>query len=251
VAWPEEGFEDLFRDDFIMAAGRVLRRKLSRLTTGPYQHALLCQGVSKRVDPEDERVPILQQAMEYAGAVGTMLLDEVAYVNGQTEPGMGRAMTGIEREVERVDEAVVEHTTLIAEVQGDIETLIADARRKLEQIDRLQTLVNELLTRITVLEGQAEHPIEIPDSPTPLPIRIRIDDAHRLVLIEEVVPDSEGEEDQGVDLEEVFRVRPGEEYADGETILDVLRRRNARAEEVPEYVDPPAYNDLGYVSDHE
>jgi len=42
----------------------------------------------------------------------------------------------------------------------------------------------------------------------------------------------------------------GEEYADGETILDVLRRRNARAEEVPEYVDPPAYNDPGYVSDH-
>ena len=41
------------------------------------------------------------------------------------------------------------------------------------------------------------------------------------------------------------------EYADGETILDVLRRRNARAEEVPEYVDPLAYNDLGYVSDHE
>jgi len=45
-------------------------------------------------------------------------------------------------------------------------------------------------------------------------------------------------------------VMPGEEYVDGETILDVLRRRNARAEEVPEYVDPPAYNDPGYVSDH-
>ena len=46
------------------------------------------------------------------------------------------------------------------------------------------------------------------------------------------------------------RVRPGEEYVDGETILDVLRRRNARAEEVPKYVDPLAYNDLGYVSNH-
>jgi len=183
--------------------------------------------------------------------VGTMLLDEVAYVNGQTALGMGRVMNRIEREVERVDEVVVEHTTLVAEAQGDIETLIADARRKLEQIDRLQGLVNELLTRIMVLEGQAEHPIEIPDSPAPLPVRIMVDDAHRLVPIEEVVPDSEGEEDQGVDLEEVFQVRPGEEYADGETILDVLWRRNARAKEVPEYVNPPAYNDPGYVSDHE
>jgi len=57
----------------------------------------------------------LQQALEYAGAVGTMLLDEVAYVNGQTESGMGWAMNGIEQEVERVDEVVVEHATLIAE----------------------------------------------------------------------------------------------------------------------------------------
>jgi len=54
VAWPKEGFEDLFRDDFIMAAGWVLRRKLVRITTGPYQHALLRRGISKRVDVEDE-----------------------------------------------------------------------------------------------------------------------------------------------------------------------------------------------------
>jgi len=100
---------------------------------------------------------------------------------------------------------------------------------------------------VTALEGHQDNPIEIPDSPVPLPIRIHIDDAHRLVPIEELVLDSE--EDQGVDLE-VFRVRPGEEYADGETILDVLRRRNAREEEVPEYVAPPDYNDPGYVSDH-
>ena len=124
-------------------------------------------------------------------------------------------------------------------------------RRKSEQIDRLQGLVDKLLTRITVLEGQAEHPIEILDSPVPLPVHIMVDDAHCLVSIEELVPDSEDEEDRGVDLEEVFQVMPGEEYADGETILDVLWRRNARAEEVLEYEEPPEYNDPGYVSDHQ
>ena len=101
-----------------------------------------------------------------------------------------------------------------------------------------------------MLEGRTEHPIEIPDSPAPLPVRIMVDDTHHLVPIEELVPDSEGEEDQGVDLEEVFQVMPGEEYANGETILDVLRRRNAQAEEAPEYEEPPQYNDPGYVSDH-
>jgi len=94
VAWPEEGFEDLFRDDFIMAAGRVSRKKLDRLETGPYQRALLRRGVSKRVDVEDKRIPVLHQAMEYAGAVGTMLLDEVAYVNGQTLGVRGYIISG-------------------------------------------------------------------------------------------------------------------------------------------------------------
>ena len=172
--------------------------------TGPYQRALLHRGVSKRFDVEDERIPVLQQAMEYAGAVGTMLLNEVAYVNGQTESGMGRAMNRIEREVERVDEVVVEHTTLITEAQGDIEMLISEARRKDHKIDRLRELVDELLNRVTALEGHQDNPIEIPDSPAPLPVRIQIDDTHRLVPIEELVPDSEGEEEQGVDLEEVF-----------------------------------------------
>jgi len=98
-----------------MAAGWVSRRKLKKLVTGPYQRALLQRGVSKRVDVEDERIPVLKQAMEYAGAVGMILLDEVAYVNGQTSSGMGRAMNGIEREVERVDKVVIEHMTLVAE----------------------------------------------------------------------------------------------------------------------------------------
>ena len=54
MAWPEEGFEDLYCNDFIRAAGWVSRRKLDRIETGPYQHALLRHGVSKHVDPEDE-----------------------------------------------------------------------------------------------------------------------------------------------------------------------------------------------------
>jgi len=45
--------------------------------------------VSKHVDPEDMGSPVLHQAMEYTGAVGTMLLDELAFVHGQMESGIG------------------------------------------------------------------------------------------------------------------------------------------------------------------
>jgi len=107
------------------------------METGPYQQALR-RGITTKVDVEDERVPILQQAMEYTGAVGTMVMDKLAYVHERTETGLGMAMNGIEREVTRVDKAVVEHTTLIAEAQGDIENLIARDRGRLNVKDTLR-----------------------------------------------------------------------------------------------------------------
>ena len=42
-----------------MVAGRIARRKLDRMETGPYQRALLCRGITTKVDAEDERVPLL------------------------------------------------------------------------------------------------------------------------------------------------------------------------------------------------
>jgi len=98
------------------------------METGLYQRALLRRGVTTRVDVEDEKNPVLQQAMEYSGAIGTMVMDELAYVHEHTETGLGMAMNGIEREVTRVEEMVTEHSTLIEEVQGDVGNLIAGAR---------------------------------------------------------------------------------------------------------------------------
>jgi len=196
--WPEEGFKDLYRDDFIRAGGRVARRKLSWLETGPYQRALLHRGVTTKVDVEDERNPVLQQAMEYTGAVGAMVMDELAYIHEWTETGLGMAMNGIEREATRVEETVDEHLTLIEEIQGDMGNLIAGARTSANIEDALQIevtglrhLVSQLMRRVTALEGRQEHPIEVEDSSED--------------------EDDSDEDDGRVDLDEVFRVIPGEE----------------------------------------
>jgi len=153
-----------------MAAGRVSRRKLNRMETGPYQRALLNRGITTKVDAEDEKVPVLQQAMEYTGAVGTMVMDELAFVHERTETGLGMAMTGIEREVTRVEDRVSEHETLIEEVQGDVSNLIAGARTSANiedalriEVTGLRHLVSQLLRRVTALEGRQEHPIEVED----------------------------------------------------------------------------------------
>jgi len=198
-----------------MASGRVARRKLDRLATGPYQRALLCRGVTTKVDVEDEREPILQKAMEYAGAVGTMVMDELAYVHERTEAGMGTAMNGIEREVTRVEDRVSEHETLIEEVQGDITNLIAGARTSANiedalriEVTGLRHLVSQLLRRVTALEGRQEHPIEVEDdseeaeesseeeAPVPVPAPGMV---YQLVPIEDLEGESEEVEDSEIE----------------------------------------------------
>jgi len=200
-----------------MASGRVARRKLDRLATGPYQRALLHRGVTTKVDVEDERVPVLQQAMEYAGAVGTMVMDELAYVHENTERGMGTAMNGIEWEVTRVEDRVSEHETLIEEVQGDVTNLIAGARTSANiedalriEVTGLRHLVSQLLRRVTALEGRQEHPIEVEDdsdeeeaeessedeAPVPVPAPGMV---YQLVPIEDLGEESEEVEDSEVE----------------------------------------------------
>jgi len=200
-----------------MASGRVARRKLDRLATSPYQRALLRRGVTTKVDVEDEKVPVLQQAMEYAGAVGTMVMDELAYVHERTETGMGTAMNGIEREVTRVEDRVSEHETLIEEVQGDVTNLIAGARTSTNiedalriEVTGLRHLVSQLLRRVMALEGRQEHPIEVEDdsdeeeaeesledeAPVPVPAPGMV---YQLVPIEDLGEESEGVEDSEIE----------------------------------------------------
>ena len=200
-----------------MAAGRVGRQKLNRMETGPYQRALLNRGITTKVDAEDEKVPVLQQAMEYTGAVGTMVMDELAYVHERTETGLGMAMTGIEREVTRVEDRVSEHETLIEEVQGDVTNLIAGARTSANiedalriEVTGLRHLVSQLLRRVTALEGRQEHPIEVEDdsdeeeavessedeAPVPVPAPGMV---YRLVPIEDLGEESEEVEDSEIE----------------------------------------------------
>jgi len=199
-----------------MAAGRVGRCKLNRMETGPYQRALLNRGITTKVDVEDERIPVLKQAMEYTGAVGTMVMDELAFVHERTETGLGMVMTGIKREVTRVEDRVSEHETLIEEVQGDVGNLIAGARTSANiedalriEVTGLRHLVSQPLRRVTALEGRQEHPIEVEDdsdeeaeessedeAPVPVPVPGMV---YQLVPIEDLEEESEEVEDSEIE----------------------------------------------------
>jgi len=198
-----------------MAAGRITRRKLDWMETGPYQRALLCRGITTKVDAEDERIPVLQQAMEYTGAVGTMVMDELAYIHERTETGLGMAMNRIEREATRVEGMVDEHSTLIEEIQGDVGNLIAGARTSANiedalriEVTGLRHLVSQLLRWVTALEGRQEHPIEVEDSSDgddessedEAPVLVQAPGVmYQLVPIEDLEEEEEEEEDSEIE----------------------------------------------------
>ena len=120
----------------------------------------------------------------------------------------------------------------------------------------------ELLRRVAVLEHGRNNPIEIPDSPEALPVRppFVLGPGSVLIPIDDVDDDRNQmiAEDQARMAEERQRLPAGqagtwetlvgEEYEDGETMEDVLRRVEARDAEVPRYPPVPRYDDP-YVPD--
>ena len=86
----QDGFEDLYCRDFIHAISHMVRCKLARHHLDPYQHAAFCRGIVRHNMGEEEVNPMLELAMEYAGALGTIIFDESCRLRDLTEAQVGR-----------------------------------------------------------------------------------------------------------------------------------------------------------------
>ena len=56
----------------------------------PYQHAAFCCGIVHHNTGEEEADPTLELAMEYSGALGTIIFDESCHLRDLTEAQVGR-----------------------------------------------------------------------------------------------------------------------------------------------------------------
>ena len=110
-----------------------------------------------------------------------------------------------------MDEAVVEHTALIAEVQGDVENLITGDWRRINVEDELQLqvmglrhLVSQLLRWVMALEGRREHPIEVEDDSEEEEEDSGSEEAPAPGVVYQLVPieDLEEEDLEGSEIEE-------------------------------------------------
>ena len=72
----QDRFEDLYRRNFIHAISCVARHKLACYHLDPYQCTTFCRGIVCYNTGEEEADPTLELAMEYAGALGTIIFNE-------------------------------------------------------------------------------------------------------------------------------------------------------------------------------
>ena len=99
----QDGFEDLYHHDFIHAISRVARHKLSCHHLDPYQCAAFRHSIVHYNTGEEEANPTLELAMEYAGALGTIVFDESCRLRNLTERQIGRNQHTTDVELERLD----------------------------------------------------------------------------------------------------------------------------------------------------
>ena len=94
---------DFYRRDFIHVISHVARCKLARYHLDLYQRAAFRHGIVCHNTGEEERDPTLELAMEYAGALGTIIFDESCRLRDLTEAQVGRNQYATDVESERLD----------------------------------------------------------------------------------------------------------------------------------------------------
>ena len=120
----QDGFEDLYRRDFIHAISHMACRKLARHHLDPYQRAVFCRGIVRYNTGEEEANPMLELAMEYAGALGTIIFDESCRLHDLTEAQVGRNQFAMDIAVDRLDgeaDHAVERIGTLEDKEADME----------------------------------------------------------------------------------------------------------------------------------
>ena len=128
----------------------MAHRKLARHHLDPYQRAAFCRGIVHYNTGEEEANPTLELAMEYAGALGTIIFDESCRLCDLTEAQVGRNQFAVDVAVDRLDREA-DHA---AECIGALEDRLADTEHSLNALLELGWEQTEASTRAARGLGQ-------------------------------------------------------------------------------------------------
>ena len=146
----QDRFKDLYRRDFIHAISWVACCKLARHQLDPYQCAAFCHGIIRYNTGEEETNPTLELAMEYAGALSTIVFDESCRLCDLMEAQVGCNQFAMDVAVDQLD-GEVDH---VAERIGALEDKMMDVERGLDGLLELGWEQTETSTRTALGLGQ-------------------------------------------------------------------------------------------------
>ena len=113
---------------------------------------------------------VLDQPMEDAGAIGAMVIEQLAVVNNRVPDDPMFSWDGQRNFISDHEERFAECEGFL----GMVDHCVHDLQIANQVLDyknqNLWGLVDKLLVQVTVLEGQRDSPIELLDSPVPIPI---------------------------------------------------------------------------------
>ena len=114
----------MFCCDFIHAISHVACRKLSRHHLDPYQRAAFHRSIVRHNTGEEEQDPVLETAMEYAGALGVIVFNESCRLRDLTEAQIGCNQYATDVELERLDgeaDHAMERIGVLEDKEADME----------------------------------------------------------------------------------------------------------------------------------
>ena len=139
----------------------MARRKLRRHHLDPYQRASFRRGIVRHNTGEEEANPTLELAMEYAGALGTIVFDESCRLRDLTEAQVGRNQYATDVELERLDgeadhaaERISGLEDRMAEVERGTNALLEVCREQTEATTRGARGLGQLATCVLAQQNK-------------------------------------------------------------------------------------------------
>ena len=157
----KDGFEDLYCWDFIHAISWVVCRKLACHHLDPYQCATFHHGIVHHNTGKEEADPTLELAMEYTGALGTIIFGESCHLRNLTEAQVGRNQFAMDMAVDQLDREVDHMSKRLSVLEGkmaDLEVgyteLLALGQEQVETTTCLVCALGQLATVVLAQQGK-------------------------------------------------------------------------------------------------
>ena len=181
----------------------MARRKLARHHLDPYQHAAFRRGIVCHNMGEEEADPTLELAMEYSGALGTIIFDESCRLCDLTEAQVGRNQFAMDVAVDRLDgevdhalERILALEGKVADLEAGYTELLALGQEQVEMSSCAARGLGQLMTAVLAQQAKIQSQDERLDAMWEMILALEHMQANPIVVDEEetVVSDGSGEE---------------------------------------------------------